>query len=130
MVGAPWTHFASDWIAGRSDHEAGRDTPEAAFYAEAQAAHARHVATARAKAQASAGSRESADLLAYVRQLESEIEPLAEDAETPNAVVLFSDPDPCVRAAAAVVVDACDDLLRACVARDESMRVAHGVAAA
>jgi hypothetical protein len=77
------------------------------------AAHARHVATARAKAQAAAGSRESADLLAYVRQLESEVEPLAETEDRPNAILLVDSPDPLIRVAALAMIDASRELLRA-----------------
>jgi hypothetical protein len=56
--------------------------------------------------------------------LEAEQEPLADDDGVigPTAVVLFNDPDPVVRAAAVGVLDACDGLLRACVARDERQR--------
>lgn len=118
MVLAPYSALSSDWTTGRADAEQNRDSDEASFYRGAQAARSRHVATARARAQAAAGTRESADLLAYVKALEAEEEPLGEEAEHPNAVRLTFDPDPRVREAAARVLDASDDLLRALVARD------------
>jgi hypothetical protein len=125
MAGAPWGVFVSDWRAGRSDFESGSETPEAAFYSEAEAARSRHRATARAKAQAAAGSRESADLLAYVKALEAEADPLGDDfAEGPNAVRLTEDEDPEVRAAAVAHLEACRTLLRAVTARDALTRVA------
>lgn len=113
MVGASWATFAADWTSGRTDHEADRDTEEATFYRRAQAARSEHCAKARAQARAAAGSRESADLLAYVRQLESEVEPLADGAERPNAVRLLTHDDPDVRGAAEDVQTACRGLLRA-----------------
>jgi hypothetical protein len=123
MASAPWTAFVSDWRAGRADFESGKDSPEAAFYSESEAARSRHRATARAQAQAAAGSRESADLLAYVRQLESEPDPLGDDlSAAPNAVRLTKDDDPDIREAAAVQLDACRALLRVVTARDERRR--------
>jgi hypothetical protein len=112
MVGASWATFSADWTSGRTDHEADRDTEEATFYRRAQAARSEHCAKARAQARAAAGSRESADLLAYVRQLESEVEPLADESERPNAVRLLTHGDPDVRGAAEDVQSACRTLLR------------------
>jgi hypothetical protein len=123
MASAPWTAFVADWRAGRTDFESDDDSPEAAFYSEAEAARSRHRATARAKAQAAAGSRESADLLAYVKALESEPDPLGDDVSAaPNAVRLTQDDDPAIREAAAVQLDACRALLRAVTARDARNR--------
>jgi hypothetical protein len=48
--------------------------------------------------------------------LESEVEPLSDDDEAPNAIRLALHPDPDVRAAALAVVDDCRDLLRALTA--------------
>lgn len=126
IAGAAWSDFAADWVAGRAGHESGKASETATWYAEASAARSRHIATQRAKAQATAGTRESADLLAYVRELQAEAEPLADMTEAPNAVRLFNDPDPGVREAAARVLDAGDDLLRALVARDRTARAARG----
>jgi hypothetical protein len=123
MASAPWTAFVSDWRAGRADFEAGKDSPEATFYSDSEAARSRHRATARAKAQASAGTRESADLLAYVKALEAEPDPLGDDlSAAPNAVRLTQDDDPDIRAAAAVQLEACRSLLRAVTARDARER--------
>ena len=122
MVGTAWADFAADWVAGRTDHETNQYTPEATFYREAQAARARHCATKRAMAAATAGSRESADLLAYVRALESEVEPLAENVEAPNAIRLTQSGDPAVVKAAREVGDACRTLLRAVTAKDARAR--------
>lgn len=119
MALVPYSALAGDWTTGRSDAEQGRDTLEAAFYHEAQAARSRHIATARARAQAAAGTRESTDLLAYVKALEAEEEPLDDDAERPNAVRLTADPDPAVREAALAVGDSCRGLLRVLTARDD-----------
>jgi hypothetical protein len=125
MVGTAWADFAADWVAGRTDHETNQDTPEATFYREAQAARARHCATKRAMAAATAGSRESADLLAYVRALESEVEPLAENVEAPNAIRLTQSEDPAVVKAARAVGDSCRELLRAVTAKDARARAAR-----
>lgn len=122
MVGASWATFAADWTAGRSDHESDRDTEEATFYRRAQAARSEHCAKARAQARAAAGSRESADLLAYVRQLESEVEPLAQESERPNAVRLLTHDDPAVRGAAQNVQTACRKLLLVLTAKDDATR--------
>lgn len=74
--------FRLDWVEGRRDSEQGEDTDAARWYRDAQAARARKKATLRAQAEAVAGSRESADLLAVLRALESEIEPTALVEET------------------------------------------------
>jgi hypothetical protein len=123
MVGAPWTTFAADWLAGRADHEGDRDTPEAEFYRKAQAARANQCARARAQAKAVAGTRESSDLLAYVKALESEVEPLAEEGDKPNAVRLLAHESPDVRAAAEDVQTACRTLLHVLTAKDDATRV-------
>lgn len=128
MVSAPWPAFAADWNDGRADSEAGTDTVEADFYRRAQAARSRHCAVKRATAAATAGSRESADLLAYVRALESEQEPLADDAETPNAIRLTLHDDPAVVKAARAVGDATREMLRALTARDERARESRATA--
>jgi hypothetical protein len=125
MVHAAWSDFAADWVAGRTDHETNQDTPEAKFYREAQAARARHCATKRAMAAATAGSRESGDILAYVRALEAEEEPLAENIETPNAVRLTQSDDPAVVKAARAVGTATREMLRALTAKDARGRAAR-----
>lgn len=118
MVGAAWSDFAEDWTSGRKDSEAGRDSDVATFYRDARAARSRNIAEKRAEAAAAAGSRVSADLLAYVRQLESEEEPLAaaDDEEPTTAPRLVTHPDPKVRAAALAQLDASRKLLRALTA--------------
>jgi hypothetical protein len=122
MVESAWSDFSADWTAGRSDSEAGLDTPEASWYRQAQAARARHCATKRALAAATAGSRESADILAYVKALESEMEPLAETAEKPNATRLSLSDDPRVVKAARAVTEATREMLRALTAKDARAR--------
>ncbi len=117
MARLPWRTFANAWTKGRAAFEQDEATEQADFYARASSARARHVATKRAEAAAVAGSRESQDLLQYVKALESEAEPLAEeDASIPSAVALYSHEDPAVREAAGRVLDANDDLLRALTA--------------
>jgi hypothetical protein len=128
MVETAWSAFASDWTAGRTDSESNCDTPEASFYRAAQAARARHCATKRALAAATAGSRESADILAYVRALESEEEPLVENIEQPNAVRLLESDDPAVVNAARAVGDATREMLRALTAKDARAREARATA--
>ncbi len=78
MVGTPLPTFRAAWSKGRADHEAGRESVEADFYVAATSAFAKHVSVVRAQAKAAAGSREAADLLAYLRELEAE-DPLTED---------------------------------------------------
>jgi hypothetical protein len=117
MAEASWASFAADWTAGRRDFEIGDDSPEATFYRDAQSARSRHIASTRAEAAATAGSRESTDLLAYVRQLESEAEPLDIDTQAqPNAVQLLGSDRPAVAKAARAQVAASRDLLRALTA--------------
>jgi hypothetical protein len=115
MVGAAWPDFAKDWLEGRRDSEAGHETELAAWYLEARGGRSRHIAEKRAEAAAAAGSRESADLLAYVKALESEVEPLQvqEDDGPPHAVRLFDHKSPAVREAARAQLDASRNLLRA-----------------
>jgi len=84
MAGVPWAALSADWTEGRRAFEANEGSEAARFYAEAQAARMRARATFRAEAAAVAGTRESADLLAVVRALEAEEEPLADDTD-PNA---------------------------------------------
>jgi hypothetical protein len=86
MAGATWSAFEHYWKAGASHLDEGRDTEEASFVREGRAERARHCATKRAQAAAAAGSRESADLLAYVRQLEAEEEPAAVAEEAKSSV--------------------------------------------
>jgi hypothetical protein len=57
-----------------------------------------------------------------VRQLESEVEPLAEESERPNAVRLLTHDDPAVRGAAEDVQSACRELLRALTVKDDETR--------
>ncbi|MGZ8707472.1 MAG: hypothetical protein ACXW0R_08810 [Gaiellaceae bacterium] len=126
MVHASWRDFSSTWIAGRNDSEAGKVSQDATFFREARAARARHIATRRAEAAAVAGSRESSDLIAYVRELEAEQEPLTDDdgVTGPTAVVLFAEhPDPRVREAAGRALDAADELLRALTASTREVAV-------
>jgi hypothetical protein len=77
LVHLPWPDFARVWREGRAASEAGTENDSATWYREAAEARARHIATVRAEARATAGSRESADLLAYAKSLESEDEPLS-----------------------------------------------------
>lgn len=122
MVEAPWGDFSADWVEGRKDSDAGKDSPEATFYTEAHAARARHIAETRAEAKASVGSRESADILAYVKALESEAEPLAtSDDEGPiSAPRLIDHPDRNVREAAQAVQTSSRLLLRALAGTPET----------
>jgi hypothetical protein len=113
MALVPYAALSSDWTKGRRDAEAGLDTLEAGFYRQAQAERSRHIATARAKAQAAAGTRESADLLRYCEALQAEVEPLADNDENANAVRLSDHADPRVREASATALEAQRELLRA-----------------
>lgn len=79
MVGASWRDFARDWTLGRRDSEADKESDLAAWYRAATGARARIRAVKRREAAEVAGSRESSDLLAYVRALEEEEEPFAEE---------------------------------------------------
>jgi len=139
MVGASWKDFASDWSDGRADSESGTDSDAATFYRDARAARSRNIAEKRAEAAAAAGSRESADLLAYVRQLESEEEPLAtpEDDVRSTPLLRVSDliadpstpPDERARLKKAAYAEACrglHGLLRELTQRDARRR--EGVA--
>ena len=81
MVGMPLPDFRAQRSKGRADHEAGRESEEASLYVAATSAFAKHVSVKRAQAAAAAGSRESADLLNYVRELEAE-DPLLDDEPT------------------------------------------------
>jgi hypothetical protein len=85
MAAVPWAALSADWTEGRRAFEANEDSQAATFYSEAQAARMRARATFRAEAAAVAGTRESADLLAVVRALEAEDEPIAGDGDDPNA---------------------------------------------
>jgi hypothetical protein len=120
MVGVSEGVFVATWKRGAADLDRDTESPEAVFVREARAAFARHIATKRAQAAAAAGSRESADLLAYVRQLEAEDEPLAlaeesngprywldirEDlADDPEAVALFAEHDATMLKLLAIIV--------------------------
>lgn len=98
MLQVTWPSFADDWRAGRADAEAGRSTEAAAWYLSCRAARSRARAKLRAEAHATAGSRESADLLSLLRALEAEAEPVAADDDNPRAsgslalVVMLEDP--------------------------------------
>ena len=81
MLQVPWSSFADDWREGKRDAEAGRDTEAAAWYLICRAARSRARAKLRAEAHATAGSRESADLLSLLRALE----PVAADDDNPRA---------------------------------------------
>lgn len=85
MLQVPWSSFADDWREGKRDAEAGRDTEAAAWYLICRAARSRARAKLRAEAHATAGSRESADLLSLLRALEAEAEPVAADDDNPRA---------------------------------------------
>lgn len=85
MLQVPWSSFADDWREGKRDAEAGQDTKAATWYLRCRAARGRARAKLRAEAHATAGSRESADLLSLLRALEAEAEPVAADDDNPRA---------------------------------------------
>lgn len=85
MLQVPWSSFADDWREGKCAAEAGQDTEAAAWYLSCRAARSRARAKLRAEAHATAGSRESADLLSLLRALEAEAEPVAADDDNPRA---------------------------------------------
>jgi hypothetical protein len=119
MVGATWEDYAADWKQGANDLTTGRETDEAAFVRNSREVFARHCATTRAEAVATAGSRESADRLAYLRDLLAEAEPLDEvdDAGRPPTCLDFlHHDDPAVREAARAAMDANLNLLHALAA--------------
>jgi hypothetical protein len=121
MVGVTWEDYAADWKRGASDLTTGRrDTDQATFVRDSREGFARHCATIRAEAVATAGSRESADRLAYLRDLLAEAEPLDEvdeaDWRDTDPGFLTRHPDPAVREAAAVALKANLDLLHALAA--------------
>jgi hypothetical protein len=85
MLQVPWSSFVDDWREGKRDAEAGQGTEAAAWYLSCRAARSRARAKLRTEAHATAGSRESADLLSLLRALEAEAEPVAADDENPRA---------------------------------------------
>jgi hypothetical protein len=91
LCGVPWPDFARSWTLGRSDAASGVESDEASWYVEADAARARFRANLRTRAAATAGARESSDLLALLRHLESEDEPVAEAATDVRGSSLFLD---------------------------------------
>lgn len=77
MVGVSDRAFDHAWITGRLEAESGTDSELAHWFREAQAARARRRATLRSEAAAAAGRREATDLLAVLKALEDEVEPVA-----------------------------------------------------
>lgn len=75
MAGVKFSDLAAEWQAGSAE----RDEVAAEFVADCRAARARYLATTRATAEAAAGSRESPDLLAVVREVEADAEPATVD---------------------------------------------------
>jgi hypothetical protein len=85
MLQVGWPAFADDYSRGMADAEAGRDTEAASWYLNCRAARSRTRAKLRAEAHATAGARESSDLLALLARLEAEPEPLPSSHDNPRA---------------------------------------------
>lgn len=79
MLAVPFSDFSEDWTKGRADTEHKTDSRAARFYLDAMAARARCVATLRSDAQATAGTRESSDLLRLADALSTDVGPLVSD---------------------------------------------------
>ena len=107
----------------------GADEDAAGFVSACREARARYLATTRAKAAAAAGTRESPDLLAVAREVESDVEPVAESRNRgPTLDDLLHDGDEGVREAARSAHDACRGVVTALADRDRRAREARAVA--
>jgi hypothetical protein len=85
MLEVSWPAFADDYSRGMADSEAGRASEAATWYLACRAARSRTLAKLRAEAHATAGSRESADLLRVLEALTSEPEPMPSTHDNPRA---------------------------------------------
>lgn len=85
MIGVGWPQFAADYTQGMADAEAGRDSEAASWYLDCRAERSRTLAKLRAEAHATAGSRESGDLLRLLDNLTSEPEPVPSTFDNPRA---------------------------------------------
>jgi hypothetical protein len=119
LVGVRPADLESYWTAGVR----GTDENATGFVSEIRAARARYLATTRAKAAAAAGTRESPDLLAVAREVESDFEPVAESRDRgPTLEDLLHDADEGVREAAREAHDACRGVVTALADRDRRAR--------
>jgi hypothetical protein len=89
MVRTPFADFSDEWGRGKADSEHGREGELATWYRDCQAARHTCIATERALASATAGSRESSDHLRVVEMLEGDPEPDAVEESRANPVELW-----------------------------------------
>lgn len=88
LVGLSWRSFSAEWIRGKHDAEADRETDAATFYREASASRARCRATIRAEARdlAETDPRAASAKLAVLNALENEVEPIEVEGARDNRI--------------------------------------------
>jgi hypothetical protein len=119
MVGVKVADPGDYWRTGVR----GEDPDAETFVADCRAARARYCATTRATAEAAAGSRESPDLLAVVREVEADLEPVAEEASRALDLIDYAEhEDRDTRAAAIAAQHVCREVVHALAAFDARKR--------